>query len=181
MKYFGIIFSFSVLGFSLAVAQEVLSSVQKKDAPAVSEVAVPDKTVLSPEKKALKSVMALPPPGTILRKVRMPRFEDDKLTAYLISSFVEMLENNRMLGKPIFIRLYQENGTRTEATLDDAIYDANTGMLQSSKPVTLTDPRFTAQGSKIVLDTGKKTGFLSGPVRTTFSFKTLKESPSPKH
>lgn len=181
MKHFGIIFIFSVMGASLAAAQESSSSIQKKDAPSASEAVAPDKAVLSPEKKALKSVMALPPPGTILRKVRMPRYEDDKLTAYLISAFVEMLENNRMLGKPIFIRLYQENGTRTEATLDDAIYDANTGILQSSLPVKLTDPRFTAQGSKIVLDTGKKTGFLSGPVRTTFSFKTLKESPSPKH
>lgn len=142
--------------------------------PAEAKVAAP-----TAEKAALKSAMALPPPGTVLKQVRMPRYENQQLAAYMTAQYVKMLENNRMFGKTVFIRLYNHDGSRAEATLDDALFDTVSSMLQSSKPVTLRDSRFTARGTQIALDTGKKVGFLSGPVHTTFQLNSSKESSSP--
>lgn len=155
-------------------AEKPTSSGASDGSPAVAKAAAP-----TAEKAALKTAMALPPPGTVLKQVRMPRYENQQLSAYMTAQYVKMLENNRMFGKTVFIRLYNQDGSRAEATLDDALFDTVSSMLQSSKPVTLRDSRFTASGTKITLDTAKKIGFLSGPVHTTFQLNSSTESPSP--
>lgn len=156
------------------VSAEKSTSGATDGSPAVVKAAVP-----TAEKAALKSAMALPPPGTVLKQVRMPRYENQQLAAYMTAQYVKMLEHNRMFGKTVFIRLYNQDGSRAEAMLDDAVFDTVSSMLQSSKPVTLRDSRFTASGTKITLDTAKKVGFLSGPVHTTFQLNSSTESLSP--
>lgn len=161
-------------GEDVASAVKSTPGVAPDGSPAVVKAAAP-----TGEKAALKSAMALPPPGTVLKQVRMPRYENQQLAAYMTAQYVKMLENNRMFGKTVFIRLYNQDGSRAEATLDDALFDTVSSMLQSSKPVTLRDSRFTASGTKIALDTAKKVGFLSGPVHTTFQLNSSTESPTP--
>lgn len=179
---FGVLYGAPEAGFSAPVKKVEEAVSAEKPSPGGASDASPEAAkvaVSTGEKAALKSAMALPPPGTVLKQVRMPRYENQQLAAYMTAQYVKMLENNRMFGKTVFIRLYNQDGSRAEATLDDALFNTVSSMLQSSKPVTLRDSRFTARGTKIALDTGKKVGFLSGPVHTTFQLNSSTESPSP--
>ena len=128
----------------------------KSSVEAVSDVA-----------KKTKQALPMPKPGTEFLRLRMPRYEQSRLVAFMTADSALVADADHILGKNVLARLYKKEGGELLLQLGDAQYHLPSGFLRSESQMTLLDARFKTEGQKVALDMQKQKGFIFGPVRST--------------
>jgi lipopolysaccharide export system protein LptA len=126
-------------------------------------------------KKSKIPAISLLPDGGELTGFMHPRYDEQrKLVAVLRSAAVTVVNPQQIAGKSILVELFNpDQSPRGKATLQEATFYQESGLLKSDAPVTIQTERVNASGSGLhyLLDTGK--GFMRGPATTL-----LKKKPS---
>lgn len=111
--------------------------------------------------------LQLLPPGSVVRGISLPRYENHRVTATLTADCLEILSRHEARMKNICSVLYGANEETTQVKMPGARYNFRTELLSSRKgPVQLIHPRYRVQASGIILHSASHCGVLTGPVRT---------------
>lgn len=127
--------------------------------------------------------LQLLPAGSVVENISLPRYENHRVTALLQAEQLCIVDRRTIELRGIRAALYNSDGTKTEVQAGNVRYDFTSKKATSSGIVSVTDPRFSARGERLLYNTNNNRGVLVGPVRTTFSTKALtkkkpKASPS---
>lgn len=117
--------------------------------------------------------LQLLPPGSVVEGISLPRYENHRVTALLQAKRLCIISRQEIELQGISGSLFNEDGTSTEIRAEAARYDFSTKRASSTGAVEVTDPRFSARGTKLHFDTKSKRGVLLGPVRTTLSTSAI--------
>lgn len=106
-------------------------------------------------------------PGTIVRDLKLPRYENARLVSFITLNYVEVLTEENMFGRDIVARMFKPEA-ETILIMKTGNYDMDRGIVKSEEETRVLDPRFTARSIRAVGDTAKNQIFMSGPVIMTF-------------
>ena len=153
---------------------------------------MPDEAEDKNEGKAKTAFQTLDilPEGSILRRVRLPRYDKDFNPISLFEADkLTVIDQNHIEAEGIRIELYDKNGkVHTRTKMNRAIYNQKDSTLTAKEAVYIrgerddvTDgsPRFVASGTGLIFDwnsgddaeNDSESGFLLGPVSTLFHIK----------
>lgn len=124
--------------------------------------------------------LQLLPPGTVVQDISLPRYENHRVTALFQAKELCILSRRLIELRGIRGTMFGDEGASTEFRAEAAQYDFTTKRAATTGAVEVTDPRFSARGSKLMYDTTSKRGVLLGPIRTTVSAGVFSSSKS-KH
>lgn len=113
--------------------------------------------------------LQLLPPGSKVRGISLPRYENHRVSALLMTELLEILTRSEIRFTGIRAQLYAENGEVTTVFCPQADYDFSKSAVTTTGNAEVTSPRFSARGEGVIFSTNTNTGILRGPVRTTVS------------
>jgi lipopolysaccharide export system protein LptC len=111
--------------------------------------------------------LQLMPPGTVVEGISIPRYENHRVSALLLSDKMVVKDRQSVIMEKVAASLYSEEGTETHVEAGDVTYSFATKIARTTGKAAVNDPRFTARGKGVVFNTASRKGFLHGPVRTT--------------
>lgn len=117
--------------------------------------------------------LQLLPPGSEVENITLPRYENHRVTALLQADKLCIIDRRTIELRGIRGALFNTDGTKTEISAGNARYDFTTKRATSGGTVSVTDPRFSARGERLLYNTSNDRGVLLGPVRTTLSTRAL--------
>ncbi|RYD39494.1 MAG: hypothetical protein EOP85_15835, partial [Verrucomicrobiaceae bacterium] len=111
---------------------------------------------------------ALLPPGSQLKGVMMPRYDENrKLTGVLKSKVIRLVNADEIAGESVTIEFFNEDETpRGRIDLAHATLNEKKEMLVANEMVDIRADGLTARGSALHYSFKDGEGFLSGPVTT---------------
>jgi len=117
------------------------------------------------------------PEGSILRRVRLPRYDEGFVPISLLTAeTMTVLDKDRIDGLGITIHLYAKDGSIDARTkMRHAIYNQKLSTLHASEAIFIEGRSYLANGTGMVFDWKSNRGFLLGPAITKF-----KKSPPKK-
>ena len=123
----------------------------------------------SETKSAFPSLDILPE-GSILQRVKLPRYDKDfKPTTLLTADKLTVLDQNRIDGENVKIELYDKDGLVLAHTeMRHAIYNQKKSTLHANHAITLKGKSYSASGKGLIFQWLSKRGFLIGPATTEF-------------
>lgn len=123
----------------------------------------------SETKSAFPSLDILPE-GSVLQRVRLPRYDKDfKPTTLLTADKLTVLDQNRIDGEQVNIELYDQEGqVQAHAEMRHAIYNQKKSTLHANHAITLKGKSYSASGKGLIFHWISKRGFLIGPATTEF-------------
>lgn len=136
---------------------------------------VTDRTAGKDEFPALQ----LLPPGSKVKGISLPRYQNHRVTAHIIAGLLEICTRHLVQMNSIRTLLYGEDDEATEVNLEKADYDFSTSIMTSDAPVSVMNPRFSASGTSVIFNTATQQGLLRGPVHTTLNTELLANPPTP--
>ncbi len=111
--------------------------------------------------------LQLLPPGSIVRGISLPRYENHRVTGLLTANLMEVLSRHEARMERIQSYMYSLTGETTQIRMATAHYDFRTELLVSrNNIVTLLHPRYSVHAHGGVLHNGTRCGVLMGPVHT---------------
>ncbi len=120
------------------------------------------------KKSAFEGVTKLLPPGSELKGVILPSYDESRrLTGTVKAKVMRLVDADTMSGETIHIDFF--NGDRTKsgrAELAEALFHSDRGMIESWSAVSIDSDSMHARGSGLVLDLEKSEGVLLGPLQT---------------
>ncbi len=120
------------------------------------------------KKSAFEDVTKLLPPGSELKGVILPSYDENRLLSGTVKAKVmRLVDAETMSGETIHIDFF--NGDRTKsgrAELAEALFHSDRGMIESWSAVSIDSDSMHARGSGLVLDLEKSEGVLLGPLQT---------------
>lgn len=130
----------------------------------------PDADQQQSETKTAFPTLDILPEGSILQRVKLPRYNKDfQPESLLKADKLTVINNHQIDGKNVTIELYDKEGKVTAHTeMSQAIYNQRDSSLHASEAITLTGEDFKASGSGLIFHWNDKRGFLIGPVTTEF-------------
>ncbi|BDS06368.1 hypothetical protein NT6N_14080 [Oceaniferula spumae] len=122
------------------------------------------------------------PEGSILRRVRIPRYDKDfNPTSLLSAETLTVLDGERIDGLGITIELYGKDGSVEARTkMRHAIYNQKRSTLHASEAVFVQGKNYVASGTGLVFHWKTNRGFLLGPASTKFKQTTPTKSTAMK-
>jgi len=131
----------------------------------------------SETKSAFPSLDILPE-GSILQRVRLPRYDKDfNPSSLLKADKLTVVDSHKIDGENVTIQLYKKNGkVQAHAEMRHAIYDQKDATLHASEAVTVRGENFKASGKGLIFHWNSKRGFLIGPATTEFILHPPKTS-----
>lgn len=117
--------------------------------------------------------LQLLPPGSVVESISLPRYENHRVTELLQADKLCIIDRRTLELQGLRGTRFNTDGTTTEMQAGNVRYDFTTKKATGSGNITLTDPRFSAHGKRLIYNTNNSRGVLVGPVRTTFSTKAL--------
>lgn len=120
-------------------------------------------------------MLDLLPVGSILDYVSLPRYEGPRLTMLLTADKMKVAAPHEIAGYLLNIYLYGKDGQTTHMSSGEASYLLDKKLIISRQETTIREPKFSATGSGLYLDTSTKRGFLLGPVTTSIHMDQLKK------
>ena len=124
--------------------------------------------------------LQLLPPGSKVKGISLPRYENHRVSALLIAKLMEIATRSEVRFTGIKAELYAENGEVTTVTCDRAGYDFSTSIVTSDAQPEIESPRFSAQGTGVTFSTANKVGVLKGPVKTVVKNSAFNKKPKGK-
>ena len=130
-----------------------------------------------PEKGAFSALDILPE-GSILRRVRLPRYDENFApTSLLTAETLTVLDKDRIDGLDISIELYAKDGSLDARTkMRRAIYNQKLSTLEASEAIFIEGKSYVANGTGLIFDWKSNRGFLLGPASTKFQRTTPPKS-----
>ncbi len=111
--------------------------------------------------------LQLLPPGSVVRGISLPRYENHCVTALLRADFLEIVSRHEARMEKIHTILYHQNGETTHLRMPGARYNFRTQMLSARRdPVLMQNPRYKVQATGLLFHSATRRGVLTGPVRT---------------
>lgn len=117
--------------------------------------------------------LQLLPPGSEIKGISLPRYENRRVTALIQASVMRVLNRRAVELGELRASLYSEDGAETKISTSGAVYDFTRERAVTVGEVEVQDPRFSAKGRGVVFSTATRRGILIGPVRTTLSASVL--------
>ncbi len=111
--------------------------------------------------------LQLLPPGSVVKGISLPRYENHRVTALLRADELTVLSRSELQLTGIVAELYMSSGEVTSIRTGKVTYNFSTGLAESHAETQVSDPRFTARGNGLIFSSTRKQGLLRGPVRTT--------------
>ncbi len=111
--------------------------------------------------------LQLLPPGSKVRGISLPRYENHRVSALLMSELLEILTRSEIRFTGIRAKLYADNGEITTVLCPRADYDFSKSAVTTADSAEVDSTRFTASGAGVIFSTKTNMGILRGPVRTT--------------
>lgn len=133
-----------------------------------------DRTASKDEFPALQ----LLPPGSKVKGISLPRYQNHRVTAHIIADLMEVRTRRLVTMTAIRTMMYSENGETTVLKLRSADYDFGSSVMTTDKPGSVENPRFSAQGKAVIFNTTTQSGVLKGPVYTTLNTDLLNNPPA---
>ena len=121
-------------------------------------------------KSAFPSLDILPE-GSILQRVRLPRYDKDfNPSSLLKADKLTVVDSSKIDGENVTIELYEKTGkVQAHVEMSHAIYDQKDSTLHANESITVHGESFEASGKGLVFHWHSKRGFLLGPATTEFT------------
>ncbi|MBK1829871.1 hypothetical protein JIN77_03985 [Verrucomicrobiaceae bacterium R5-34] len=133
-----------------------------------------------PEEKQSFGALDVLPAGSILRRVRLPRYDQDfNPVSLLTAETLTVLDDERIDGLGLTFQLYDDQGKVSARTkMRHAIYNQKRATLHASEAVFIQGKGFVVSGTGMVCDIKKNQNriFIFGPVSSKFTRATPKPS-----
>lgn len=155
------------------------SHVQKQTLETQSGQASPQSTKQDKEKaEASFAIFEKLHKDTILRRIRLPRYDKDFNPRYLLSAdIMKVIDAQTIEAEYIRLELYNEDGSiKARTKMGQAIYKESTSTLEAKEAIYIDGPGFKVSGSGLVYDLKTERGFVLGPASTLFQ---IEQSDSP--
>ena len=127
------------------------------------------------------------PEGSILQRVRLPRYDKDfNPNSLLTADKLRVLTRQRIDGENVTIELYDKQGkVEAHVEMGHAIYNQKSSTLHATEAITLKGNRYQASGKGLIFHWHANRGFLIGPASSQFVTNTPDTSSAmklrPKH
>jgi len=165
-----------------ALASTSACSNQKKKHTTKKEASThtTQKKASSQKEKTPFSLLDHLPEGSILRQVRLPRYDKNFTPLSLLTAEkLLVIGEDEINASGVKIELYTKDGTtRASAHMREAIFHPSKKILRAQHAVHLKGIHFEASGTGLTVDLNKAQGFLFGPASTLF-LTNKKSQPSP--
>ncbi len=137
------------------------------------EAGIVEKNLTIKKKHSRLPALEILPEGSILKNIRLPRYNTDYTNASLITAEqLKVISNNEIQGTNVSISLYDKTGkSKTQTTLNAVNLNQVTGLITSRENLTFHADTFSASSQGIVLDWEKHCGFLLGKNQTIIYIK----------
>ena len=134
--------------------------------------AIAGETPAAPE--GWQKIFALLPPGSELKGVMLPRYDENhQLTGVLKSQAVTLIDATRIAGRNVSIEFFNPNQTsKGRIDLASATIYQETGLIATRDPVVIKSDRVNATGSGLYYSFARGEGFLLGPATTSIQAPT---------
>ena len=118
---------------------------------------------------------------TILRQVRLPRYDENfNPLSLLHAERMEVIAGQTIEARDVSLELYNQDGSvQARTKVRRAIYHENDAILKAEEAIYISGEDFKASGSGMVYDINTGQGFIVGPASSLFYLKAL-EAPDPK-
>lgn len=113
------------------------------------------------------------PPGTEVEGISIPRYENHRVSALLLAEKLIVKTRQDVVLEKLNATLYNNDGTETNISTGNVHYSFATKIIRTTGDAQVTDPRFSAKGKGVIINTSTKKAFLQGPVTTTISTAEL--------
>lgn len=120
------------------------------------------------------------PPGSVIEGISIPRYENHRVSALLMSDKLEVLDRKTVILEKLNAVLYGEDNSETRVKTDSVTYSFATKLATTSGNAKVEDSRFQAEGKGVIFNTSSSKGFLHGPVKTIIKTATLTEKKGQK-
>lgn len=123
-----------------------------------------------------QKIFDLLPPGSELKGVMLPRYDENhKLAAVLKSQSVILVDATRVTGRGVSFELFNPDQTpKGRIDLVNATIYQKTELITTRDPVVIKSDRLQATGSGLYYSFGGKKGLLLGPGTTTLQLPSKK-------
>lgn len=130
--------------------------------------AQPDAPVAAVDEGAWQKIFNLLPPGSELKEVMLPRYDEvQRLTSALKAKIMTLVNEHQIEGKSIVIEFFNPDQTpRGRINLATATIDKNRGLLTTEEPVEIHFDGLNAAGTGLYYDLEAGKGFITGPATT---------------
>ncbi len=110
------------------------------------------------------------PEGSVLRRVRLPRYDKDfNPTSLLSADKLTVLDRARIEGEGLNIQLYGKDGSvQAQTKMRHAIYNQTDSSLHATEAIYIKGKNYLASGTGLIFNWTSKRGFLLGPASTLF-------------
>lgn len=124
------------------------------------------------KKKGAFPTLSILPEGSILRRVRLPRYDENfNPTSLLAAEQLTVLDKDRIEGEGVTIELYEPDGSlRARSKMRSAVYNQDKSTLLAREAVYLKGKNFVASGAGLIFHWETRQGFLNGPASTRFTY-----------
>lgn len=137
-------------------------------------------SVSNPAHKGEFPGLNLLPVGSVVKNISLPRYEGHRVSSLLMAESMEVLSARLVRLRGVRSSLFALTGEVTIIELQSAEYDFETEKLHTNSRVSLTDPRFRADGAAATFSSSQRRGLVSGPVHTLIHTAKLSDSPPRK-
>ena len=143
---------------------------------------VKDLAVSSEEKKSKKdtniALLGQLHNDTILRQVRLPRYDDNfNPISLLHATRMEVIGGETIEARDVWLELYDQDGSvQARTKVRRAIYKENDAILKAEEAIYISGKDFKASGTGMVYDINTGQGFIVGPASSLFYLKGLTPS-----
>ena len=139
----------------------------------ISSVSAETPTQTKTEEEPIKGTfptLDILPEGSILRRVRLPRYDENfSPTSLLTADSMTVLDKQRIAAVDVSINLYAKDGSiDARSKMRRAIYDQKLSTLNASEAIFIEGKGYRANGTGIIFDWLNSQGLLLGPVKTEF-------------
>lgn len=117
------------------------------------------------------------PAGSVVRNISLPRYEGHRVSSLMVAERMEVVSPRLVKLSKVRSSLFALSGEVTVIEVERAEYNFDTEKLSTDKRVTLTDPRFRADGTSAVFSNARQQGLVRGPVHTLIHTEMLRNSP----
>jgi hypothetical protein len=115
---------------------------------------------------------------TILRQVRLPRYDENfNPLSLLHAERMEVIAGQTIEARDVSLELYNQDGSvQARTKVRRAIYHENDAILKAEEAIYISGEDFKASGSGMVYDINTGQGFIVGPASSLFYLKALEAS-----
>ncbi len=111
---------------------------------------------------------------TVLRQVRIPRYDENfKPLSLLHADRMEVINGNTVDARDVTLELYADNGEIQASTkVKRATYKENDAILNAEEAIYISGKDFQTSGAGMVYDINTGQGFIIGPAASLFHLKS---------